>query len=71
MKIATSVIAIAAALSLSSCLNSDKRATAGIADEYGMLSIPQPKEKKAKKKGKDRFRLRSIGEMTDPMIPEW
>jgi hypothetical protein len=67
MKIATSVIAIVAALGFSSCLNSDKRANAGIADEYGMLSIPQPKEKK----GKDRFRLKSIGEMTHSMIPEW
>jgi hypothetical protein len=71
MKIATSVIAIVAALGFSSCLNSDKRANAGIADEYGMLSIPQPKEKKEKKKGKDRFRLKSIGEMTHSMTPEW
>lgn len=69
MKIATSAIAIVAALGFSSCMNSDKRANAGIADEYGMLSIPQPEEKK--KKGKDRFRLKSIGEMTHSMIPEW
>lgn len=53
-----------------SCQSKPKRATAGIADEYGMLSV-EPKKEDWKKKEKERFDLRSIGESVDSIIPEW
>lgn len=73
MKHVTLLLPVVAAFSLSSCLNKDNRATAGIADEYGMLTVPVPKAKKKqeRKENRERFRLKSIGEMTDPMVPEW
>jgi hypothetical protein len=62
-----SLALVVIALATSSC-GSKERATAGIADEYGMLSVEPKKEKKEKK---ERFRLKSIAEMTDPMVPDW
>lgn len=61
-------LALTAIAFASSACGSKERATAGIADEYGMLSVEPKKEKKEKK---ERFRLKSIAEMTDPMVPEW
>lgn len=65
-----SLALVVIALATSSC-GSKERATAGIADEYGMLSVEPKKEKKEKKQKKERFRLKSIAEMTDPMVPDW
>ncbi|MDF1862772.1 MAG: hypothetical protein P1U87_21325 [Verrucomicrobiales bacterium] len=62
-----SLALVVIAVATSSC-GSKERATAGIADEYGMLSVEPKKEKKEKK---ERFRLKSIAEMTDPMVPDW
>lgn len=59
---------LATAFLLGSCTGTN-RPTAGIADEYGMLSVDVPKEKRRKQAKIPR--LKSIGEQTDPGFPEW